>query len=340
MGLYKLCKLNVIMLLGLYYYWVLYDCYIIVVLLLDIINVFGWIFDEMVDIIGWLVLLIIFIFGKYWGKVVVEIVENDSGYLCWLFNNFDCMSFELCLMFRYYFGEQCLYCCFFWQCFLCQGDEKGVFQCYFFIVFEVFGFFVMFGIYIGVEQQQVIVGFQFLQFCYLFSWFLVLYLGIMQIGSYQYVGICLCFYVVIGIVVFYIVIIGFILWIFLFFKFIGGQWNSFIQYGGYYIDEWYLGYYVMEQFWLFIYGYVYQYFVGVVFYVVVELWIVVFLGKQCVIDVQIVVEGIFFIQEFIVFILLLIQFVVVVDVGDGVDKVVVEQVQLVGVEIGIDIFVI
>lgn len=102
MVLYKICKFNVQMLLGLYYYCVLYDCYIIVVLFIDIMNIFGWMVEQMVDIIGCLLLMMIFIFGKYCGKVVFDVVECDLGYLCWLFNNLDSMSLELCLILKYY----------------------------------------------------------------------------------------------------------------------------------------------------------------------------------------------------------------------------------------------
>ncbi|MDM7191851.1 alpha-hydroxy-acid oxidizing protein, partial [Klebsiella pneumoniae] len=41
-------------------------------------------------------------FGKYRGKAVAEIAENDPGYLRWLFNNLDRMSPELRLTLRHY----------------------------------------------------------------------------------------------------------------------------------------------------------------------------------------------------------------------------------------------
>lgn len=56
----------------------------------------------MVDIIGRSSLMTIFIFGKYRGKAVFDVVERDSGYLRWLFNNLDSMSSELRLILKYY----------------------------------------------------------------------------------------------------------------------------------------------------------------------------------------------------------------------------------------------
>ena len=50
-------------------------------------------------------LLTTFTFGKYRGKAVAEIAENDPGYLRWLFNNLDRMSPELRLTLRHYLGE-------------------------------------------------------------------------------------------------------------------------------------------------------------------------------------------------------------------------------------------
>jgi exodeoxyribonuclease X len=37
------------------------------------------------------ILLTTFTFGKYRGKAVSEVAENDPGYLRWLFNNLDRM---------------------------------------------------------------------------------------------------------------------------------------------------------------------------------------------------------------------------------------------------------
>ena len=74
-------------------------------LLLDIINVSGWTPDEMADITGRPALLTTFTFGKYRGKAVAEIAENDPAYLRWLFNNLDRMSPELRLTLKHYLGE-------------------------------------------------------------------------------------------------------------------------------------------------------------------------------------------------------------------------------------------
>ena len=105
MGLYKSRKLNVTTPPGLHHHRALYDCYITAALLLDIINVSGWTPDEMADITGRPALLTTFTFGKYRGKAVAEIAENDPGYLRWLFNNLDRMSPELRLTLRHYLGE-------------------------------------------------------------------------------------------------------------------------------------------------------------------------------------------------------------------------------------------
>lgn len=105
MGLYKSRKLNVTTPPGLHHHRALYDCYITAALLLDIINVSGWTPDEMADITGRPALLTTFTFGKYRGKAVAEIAENNPGYLRWLFNNLDRMSPELRLTLRHYLGE-------------------------------------------------------------------------------------------------------------------------------------------------------------------------------------------------------------------------------------------
>ncbi|MCO4249524.1 hypothetical protein NG707_19205, partial [Acinetobacter baumannii] len=79
MGLYKSRKLNVTTPPGLHHHRALYDCYITAALLLDIINVSGWTPDQMADITGRPALLTTFTFGKYRGKAVAEIAENDPG---------------------------------------------------------------------------------------------------------------------------------------------------------------------------------------------------------------------------------------------------------------------
>ncbi len=59
----------------------------------------------MADITDRPALLTTFTFGKYRGKAVAEIAENDPGYLRWLFNNLDRMSPELRLTLRHYLGN-------------------------------------------------------------------------------------------------------------------------------------------------------------------------------------------------------------------------------------------
>ena len=105
MGLYKSRKLSVATPAGLHQHRALYDCYITAALLLDIINVSGWQPEEMATITGRPSLLTTFTFGKYRGKAVAEIAENDPGYLRWLFNNLDRMSPELRLTLKHYLGE-------------------------------------------------------------------------------------------------------------------------------------------------------------------------------------------------------------------------------------------
>lgn len=105
MGLYKSRKLSVATPPGLHHHRALYDCYITAALLLDIIKTSGWSPDEMVTISGRPALLSTFNFGKYRGKPVSEVAQNDPGYLRWLFNNLDSMSPELRLTLKHYLGE-------------------------------------------------------------------------------------------------------------------------------------------------------------------------------------------------------------------------------------------
>lgn len=105
MGLYKSRKLSVATPPGLHHHRALYDCYITAALLLDIINTSGWTPEEMATITGRPALLSTFTFGKYRGKPVSEVAENDHGYLRWLFNSTDRMSPELRLTLKHYLGE-------------------------------------------------------------------------------------------------------------------------------------------------------------------------------------------------------------------------------------------
>lgn len=73
--------------------------------MIDIIDVSGWSPEQMVDVTGRPALLRTFTFGKYRGKEVSEVAENDPGYLRWLFNNLDRMSPELRLTLKHYLGE-------------------------------------------------------------------------------------------------------------------------------------------------------------------------------------------------------------------------------------------
>lgn len=105
MALYKSRKLSVATPPGLHHHRALYDCYITAALLIDIMDVSGWSPEQMVDVTGRPALLRTFTFGKYRGKAVSEVAENDPGYLRWLFNNLDRMSPELRLTLKHYLGE-------------------------------------------------------------------------------------------------------------------------------------------------------------------------------------------------------------------------------------------
>ncbi|MWT51109.1 exodeoxyribonuclease X [Escherichia coli] len=83
MALYKSRKLSVRTPEGLHHHRALYDCYIT----------------------GRPALLTTFTFGKYRGKPVSEVADNDPGYLRWLYNNLDRMSPELRLTLKHYLGE-------------------------------------------------------------------------------------------------------------------------------------------------------------------------------------------------------------------------------------------
>ena len=105
MALYKSRKLSVRTPEGLHHHRALYDCYITAALLIDIMNTSGWTPDDMATITGRPALLTTFTFGKYRGKPVSGVADNDPGYLRWLYNNLDRMSPELRLTLKHYLGE-------------------------------------------------------------------------------------------------------------------------------------------------------------------------------------------------------------------------------------------
>ncbi len=160
MGLYKSRKLNVTTPPGLHHHRALYDCYITAALLLDIINVSGWTPDEMADITGRPALLTTFTFGKYRGKAVAEIAENDPVLSALVIQQSrpheprtapDAQALPRGIAPTLPLFPAVSPCA--------GGDEKGVLQRHPFIAFEAPGFSAMSGIHIGAEQQQVIVGF-------------------------------------------------------------------------------------------------------------------------------------------------------------------------------------
>ena len=59
----------------------------------------------MLDVTGRPGLLTTFSFGKYRGKPVAEVAQNDPGYLRWLNNNLSNMSPELRLTLKHWLGE-------------------------------------------------------------------------------------------------------------------------------------------------------------------------------------------------------------------------------------------
>ncbi|BCG09097.1 exodeoxyribonuclease X [Buttiauxella agrestis] len=102
MGLYKSLKLEVETPAGLYHHRALFDCYITAALLLRIMDESGWEPEQMVTITGRPALVSTMAFGKYRGKPISEIAEQDPGYLRWMLNNIKELAPDLRMTLKHY----------------------------------------------------------------------------------------------------------------------------------------------------------------------------------------------------------------------------------------------
>ncbi|TNV22869.1 exodeoxyribonuclease X [Buttiauxella sp. B2] len=102
MGLYKSLKLEVETPADLHHHRALFDCYITAALLLRIMEESGWTPDQMVTITGRPALVSTMAFGKYRGKPISEIAEQDPGYLRWMLNNIKELTPDLRMTLKHY----------------------------------------------------------------------------------------------------------------------------------------------------------------------------------------------------------------------------------------------
>jgi exodeoxyribonuclease X len=102
MGLYKSLKLDVETPAELHHHRALFDCYITAALLLRIMEESGWTPDQMVTITGRPALVSTMAFGKYRGKPISEIAEQDPGYLRWMLNNIKELTPDLRMTLKHY----------------------------------------------------------------------------------------------------------------------------------------------------------------------------------------------------------------------------------------------
>ncbi|NMP26900.1 exodeoxyribonuclease X [Rahnella sp. SAP-1] len=80
---------------GLYPHRALYDCYVTAALLQRIIKDSGWSAEQMVAITARPTLLRTLKFGKYRGKLIADIAEQDPAYLRWMLKSIDDLSDDM-----------------------------------------------------------------------------------------------------------------------------------------------------------------------------------------------------------------------------------------------------
>ncbi len=102
MALYKSLKLSVETPAGLHHHRALFDCYITAALLIRIIEESGWTPEQMVTITGRPALVNTMMFGKYRGKKIAEIAQDDPGYLRWMLNNIKELTPDLRMTLKHY----------------------------------------------------------------------------------------------------------------------------------------------------------------------------------------------------------------------------------------------
>lgn len=106
MALYNSLKLEVETPADLHHHRALFDCYITAALLIRIMNESGWTPEQMVTITGRPALVSIMAFGKYRGRKIAEIAEDDPGYLRWMLNNIKELTPDLRMTLKHYLETQ------------------------------------------------------------------------------------------------------------------------------------------------------------------------------------------------------------------------------------------
>ncbi len=102
MALYKSLKLSVETPAGLHHHRALFDCYITAALLIRIMDESSWTPEQMVTITGRPALVNTMMFGKYRGKKIEEIAQDDPGYLRWMLNNIKELTPDLRMTLKHY----------------------------------------------------------------------------------------------------------------------------------------------------------------------------------------------------------------------------------------------
>ena len=102
MALYKSLKLDVKTPAELHHHRALFDCYITAALLIRIMEESDWTPEEMVGITGRPALVTTMMFGKYRGKKIEEIAQDDPMYLRWMLNNIKELTPDLRMTLKHY----------------------------------------------------------------------------------------------------------------------------------------------------------------------------------------------------------------------------------------------
>ncbi|MFO6300070.1 exodeoxyribonuclease X [Rahnella selenatireducens] len=106
MALYKSLKLDVKTPAELHHHRALFDCYITAALLIRIMDESDWTPEEMVTITGRPALISTMMFGKYRGKKIAEIAEDDPAYLRWMLKNIKELTPDLRMTLKHYLDAQ------------------------------------------------------------------------------------------------------------------------------------------------------------------------------------------------------------------------------------------
>lgn len=106
MGLYNSLKLEVETPANLHHHRALFDCYITAALLIRIMDESGWTPEQMVTITGRPALVSVMAFGKYRGKKIAKIIEDDPGYLRWMLKNIKELTPDLRMTLKHYLDAE------------------------------------------------------------------------------------------------------------------------------------------------------------------------------------------------------------------------------------------